>query len=110
MLQGDDQPDCYVEVKNVQFVRSLGQAEFPDSVTARGTKHLKELTKLSAAGARTVTLYIIQRADCNSFSIARDIDPKYFDEPVKPTKKSKKIQKIINIKFFRFLSIFIFVM
>ena len=79
LLEGQNRPDCYVEVKNVHFMRSLEQAEFPDSVTARGTKHLNELANLSSKGVRTVTLYIIQRADCNSFRIAHDIDPKYFD-------------------------------
>ncbi|MBT5413503.1 MAG: DNA/RNA nuclease SfsA, partial [Rhodospirillaceae bacterium] len=43
LLEDDDRPPCYVEVKNVHFVREAGVAEFPDSVTARGAKHLDEL-------------------------------------------------------------------
>ncbi len=52
-------------------------AEFPDSVTARGTKHLGELARMVAAGARSVMLYVVQRADCRAFSVAGDIDPAY---------------------------------
>lgn len=68
--------DCYVEVKNVHLKRGR-LAEFPDSVTARGTRHLGELTRMVAAGHRAVMLYVVQRADCDAFGIAADIDPAY---------------------------------
>ena len=68
---------CYVEVKNVHLLRVEQLAEFPDSVTARGTKHLKELTDMVTAGQRAAMLYVIQRADANNFTIAADIDPAY---------------------------------
>ncbi len=73
-------PDCYVEVKNVTLSREKGLAEFPDSPTARGTKHLKELAAMAAAGHRAVMLYLVNRTDCTMFALARDIDPEYGQE------------------------------
>lgn len=70
-------PDAYVEVKSVTLMRNAGLAEFPDSVTARGTKHLAELGRMVAAGHRAVMLYLVQRTDCNGFTLAGDIDPTY---------------------------------
>ena len=67
---------CYVEVKNVTL-RVGDQAQFPDSVTARGTKHLNELMDMVAEGHRAVMLYLVQRGDCLSFAPAADIDPTY---------------------------------
>ena len=67
---------CYVEVKNVTLRRN-GFAEFPDAVTARGAKHLKELTDMVHEGHRAVMLYLVQRMDCRDFRLARDIDPDY---------------------------------
>lgn len=68
---------AYVEVKNVHYRRNGARAEFPDSVTARGAKHLKELGDMAQAGHRAVMLYLIQRGDCDRFSICRDLDPLY---------------------------------
>ncbi|AUQ48729.1 sugar fermentation stimulation protein A [Phaeobacter inhibens] len=70
-------PDCYVEVKSVTLSRQPGLAEFPDSVTARGAKHLGNLAAMCRAGHRAVLLYLVQRGDCDRFEIARDIDPTY---------------------------------
>ncbi|MEM9966806.1 MAG: DNA/RNA nuclease SfsA [Pseudomonadota bacterium] len=67
--------DTYVEVKSVTLSRSTGVAEFPDRVTMRGTKHLRELTNIARNGRRATMLYIIQRTDCNEMRLASDIDP-----------------------------------
>lgn len=71
------QQDIYVEVKSVTLSRQPGLAEFPDSVTARGTKHLHELSDMVAAGHRAVMLYLVQRTDARRFMLAGDIDPTY---------------------------------
>ncbi len=69
--------DTYVEVKSVTLSRNKGLAEFPDSVTARGAKHLGELSKMVARGHKSVMLYLVQRTDCHSVALARDLDPGY---------------------------------
>ena len=77
LLESDHAPDVYVEVKNVHFVREQGIHEFPDSVTARGAKHLGEIADEVANGNRAAMLYVIQRADGDRFKIAGDLDPNY---------------------------------
>jgi len=77
LLQREGLPDAYVEVKNVHLRRAGDWAEFPDSVTARGTKHLGELQKIRANGGRAVMLYLVQRTDCTAFRLAGDLDPRY---------------------------------
>jgi sugar fermentation stimulation protein A len=77
LLGHEDRPPCYVEVKNVHLMRDAGFAEFPDSVTARGAKHLAELSDMVAAGARAVMFFLVQRDDAERFGLAGDIDPHY---------------------------------
>ena len=67
---------CYVEIKNVSMVEE-GIAYFPDAVTARGLKHLEELTKMVEQGHRAVMFYLIQRSDAALFKPAASIDPVY---------------------------------
>lgn len=76
LLEADDRPPCYVEVKNVHLKRG-DWAEFPDAVTVRGAKHLTELRAMVAQGARAVMLYLVQRQDCTGFRPAAHIDPTY---------------------------------
>jgi len=68
---------CYVEVKNVTLNDGLGNCLFPDAVTERGQKHLKELIQLKSEGIRAVMLFIVQREDCHAFKIENEIDPAY---------------------------------
>ncbi|EDM70326.1 sugar fermentation stimulation protein [Roseobacter sp. AzwK-3b] len=77
LLQGDGRRDAYVEVKSVTLQRQPGIAEFPDSVTARGTKHLAELAQMVREGHRAVMFYLVQRTDARAFRLASDIDPAY---------------------------------
>jgi len=77
LLSGAQRADCYVEVKSVTLSRKTGLAEFPDSVTARGAKHLVELANMARAGHRAVMVYLVQRTDCEMMTLAADIDPKY---------------------------------
>lgn len=76
LLEAETRPKCYVEIKNVTLKRGP-MAEFPDAVTARGTKHLFELMDMVDQGARAVMMYLVQRGDCERFSVAADIDPVY---------------------------------
>lgn len=69
--------DALVEVKNVHFLREGDWAEFPDSVTARGARHLDEMAAAARQGRRAVTIYLIQRPDCARLRLARDLDPRY---------------------------------
>ncbi len=77
LLSEEEKPDLYLEIKSVTLRRNGDWAEFPDTVTKRGTKHLLELVKMVERGHRSAMLYIVQRTDCASFRIAGDIDPAY---------------------------------
>lgn len=77
LLEGSDGRPVYVEVKNVHLMRQAGLAEFPDSVTARGAKHLVEMGDMVADGARAAMVYLVQRPDCDRLSFAGDLDPAY---------------------------------
>ncbi|WP_341894513.1 DNA/RNA nuclease SfsA [Ferrovibrio terrae] len=77
LLTAEGRPDCYLEIKNVHLSRRPPLAEFPDCVTERGAKHLRELSGMVAAGHRAVMLFVVQRGDCRHFRIAADCDPGY---------------------------------
>lgn len=77
LLQGEGRADAYVEVKSVTLSRKDGLAEFPDTRTERGTRHLDDLAEIARQGGRAVLLYLVQRSDCDRVSVAADIDPAY---------------------------------
>ncbi len=81
----------FIEVKNVTLSRKKGVAEFPDAVTSRGHKHIRELLKAKKQGYEVYLLYLIQRNDCNQFKIAKDIDKKYDELLTKAVKKNLNI-------------------
>jgi len=70
---------AYVEVKNVHLSRKAGLAEFPDSVTERGAKHLREMSDMVREGHRAVMVYLVQRGDAQKLSFCGDIDPGYVE-------------------------------
>ena len=76
-LLSNDKDKCFLEVKNVTLLRKNNVAEFPDAITLRGTKHLKELINAKKKGYKSYILYLIQRNDCKFFKIAKDIDQEY---------------------------------
>ncbi len=93
LLEDDAKPKCYVEVKNTTMRRNLqgGPVEFPDAVTARGAKHLVELSDMVADGHRAVMFYLVQREDADAFTVAGDIDPTYAEELTKAMKSGVEV-------------------
>jgi sugar fermentation stimulation protein A len=87
----DGKTRSYLEVKNVTLKRKSKTAEFPDSVTTRGTKHLIELINATKKGFSSYLLFVIQREDCNKFEVAKDIDPEYSKTLIKAIKHNVKI-------------------
>jgi sugar fermentation stimulation protein A len=77
LLEDRAKPSCYVEVKNVHLMRAKGLAEFPDSVTVRGAKHLGELSAMAAQGCRAVMVFLVQIGSADRVALARDIDVNY---------------------------------
>ncbi|CAM3464634.1 DNA/RNA nuclease SfsA [Parendozoicomonas haliclonae] len=77
LLTRDGLPDCYIEVKSVTLATDNGFGEFPDAVTTRGQKHLRELEQMVAQGHRAVLLFCVQHTGIEVVSPADDIDPAY---------------------------------
>ena len=76
MLQAEDRPECYIEVKSVTLA-DRDNGYFPDAVTLRGQKHLRELISVAAEGKRAVLFFAVLHSAIGKFSPARHIDPKY---------------------------------
>ncbi|MEM8539873.1 MAG: DNA/RNA nuclease SfsA [Pseudomonadota bacterium] len=86
LLEDQKKGKAYVEVKNVHFTRRKNIAEFPDTVTERGAKHLRELSAMAKQGHRAIMIYLIQRDDFEKLQLCRDLDADYcqeFDRAVK---------------------------
>ena len=104
---------AFIEAKNVTLSRKKKLAEFPDAITSRGLKHIKELVNASKKNYKIFIIYLVQRDDCSSFSIAKDIDADYAEAFTKAIKnklnvlcydckfsaKGIKLNKKIKIKF-----------
>ena len=77
-----DKPDCYIEIKSVTLLDSTGEKGlglFPDAVTERGTKHIRELTEVVRQGYRGILFYCVQHTGIDRVEPAKDIDPLYAD-------------------------------
>jgi sugar fermentation stimulation protein A len=77
LLKKEGSADCYVEVKNVTLLTENGDGVFPDAVTARGQKHLRELISVVEEGSRAVLLFNVAHTGIQRISPAWDIDFKY---------------------------------
>lgn len=101
--------DYFIEVKNVTY-RVGDEAQFPDSVTERGQKHLRELSRLVDEGKKCEIVFVIQRTDCDSFSAAKGIDPEYASLLDEAKKKGVVITPLVfevkpdGIRFLRSIS------
>ncbi len=91
LILNNNKDKLFIEVKNVTLSRKKELAEFPDAVTSRGLKHIKELIKASKKKFKVFILYLIQRDDCKSFTIAKDIDPNYAEALTEAVKNNLKI-------------------
>jgi sugar fermentation stimulation protein A len=90
MLSNVDKADCYLEVKSCTFLEDK-QGYFPDAVTIRGQKHLRELIDIVEQGKRAVLLFAVLHSDINSVSPAKHIDPKYADLLLEAANKGVEI-------------------
>lgn len=79
LLKSQHQPTCYIEVKSVTLLdeEQQGQGYFPDAVTTRGQKHLRELTEMAQNGSRAVLLFTVLHSGIEKVSPAHHIDAKY---------------------------------
>ena len=78
LLSEDSLPDCYIEVKSVTLLDKAGQGYFPDSVTTRGQKHLRELSEMAKNGKKPILFFAILHSGIEKVSIAHHIDQQYY--------------------------------
>ncbi|MUK76534.1 DNA/RNA nuclease SfsA [Aliivibrio fischeri] len=77
LLTGKSLPDCYIEVKSVTLLSESGQGFFPDAVTTRGQKHLRELSEMAQLGHKAVLFFAVLHSGIEKVSIAHHIDQQY---------------------------------
>ncbi|MEH6577421.1 MAG: DNA/RNA nuclease SfsA [Amphritea sp.] len=77
LLQGEGKADCYVEIKNVTLLEQAGTGAFPDAVTTRGAKHLRELMLMVTQGHRAVLMFCVAHTGIERVRPADHIDPEY---------------------------------
>jgi sugar fermentation stimulation protein A len=77
LLTGDGKEDCYVEIKNVTLLTEDGVAAFPDSVSKRASKHMRELTTMVEAGHSAVVFFLVSRTNVSAMRPADELDPAY---------------------------------
>jgi len=71
--------NIFIEVKNVTLVRNENIAEFPDSITSRGSRHLRTLIEATKKGYKSYLLFLVQIQGVENFKIAKDIDKEYYE-------------------------------
>lgn len=97
-----EEGELFVEVKGVDLMLEKGHAKFPDAVTARGTKHLRELEKISKAGKDAMIIFLIVREDAIDFRPNYDMDPVFsntFYEVLKSGVKARAYRAIAGPDF-----------
>ena len=77
LLSEESLPDCYIEVKSVTLLGKEGQGYFPDAVTTRGQKHLRELNEMALNGKKSVLFFAVLHSGIEKVSIAHHIDQQY---------------------------------
>ena len=90
ILLEENNRKTFIEIKSVTMSREKGIAEFPDSITSRGSKHLIELSKTVNSNTSCYLIYLIQRSDIKSFRIAKDIDKEYYENSLIAKKNGVK--------------------
>ncbi len=76
-LKSDNQVPCYVEVKSVTLLEDNGRGFFPDAITTRGQKHLRELITVALNGDRAVLFFAVLHSGIENVSVAHHIDADY---------------------------------
>ncbi|MGD9423699.1 DNA/RNA nuclease SfsA [Pantoea sp. NSTU24] len=79
LLKAEGRRNCYIEVKSVTLLHE-GKGYFPDAVTIRGQKHLRELATVASEGHRAVLLFAVLHAGIEDVSPARHIDAAYAEQ------------------------------